>query len=86
MSNSPGGSDNCRGGKINAQKKHNSGYHCRNRDRPYPGLVDGLIKTLMAAVALWWMVFLLLIGMEEEKDAESIQRDSKAPQRKHRAA
>lgn len=47
---------------------------------------DGLIKTLMAAVALWWMVFLLLIGMEEEKDAESIQRDSKAPERKHRAA
>lgn len=47
---------------------------------------DGLIKTLMAAVALWWIVFLLLIGMEEEKDAESIQRDSKAPERKHRAA
>lgn len=47
---------------------------------------DGLIKTLMAAVALWWMVFLLLIGMEEEKDTESIQRDSKAPERKHRAA
>lgn len=47
---------------------------------------DGLIKTLMAAVALWWMVFLLLIGMEEEKDAERIQRDSKAPERKRRAA
>lgn len=42
---------------------------------------DGLIKTLMAAVALWWMVFLLLIGMEEE-DAESIQRASKAQKRK----
>ena len=47
---------------------------------------DGLIKTLMAAVALWWMVFLLLIGMEKEKDAEGIQRDSKAPERKRRAA
>ena len=47
---------------------------------------DGLIKTLMAAVALWWMVFLLLIGMEEEKDAESIQRDSESSQRKRRAA
>ena len=33
---------------------------------------DGLIKTLMAAVVLWWMVFLLLSGMEEEKDVESI--------------
>ena len=40
------------------------------------------IKALMAAVALWWMVLLLLIGMEEEKDAESIQRASKAPKRK----
>ncbi len=47
---------------------------------------DGLIKTLMAAVALWWMVFLLLIGMEEEKDAESIRREAKAPERKRRDA
>ncbi len=47
---------------------------------------DGLIKALMAAVVFWWINLLLLIGMEEEKDAESIQRDSKAPQRKRRAA
>lgn len=39
MSNSSGGSDNCRGGKINAQKIHNSGNHSRNRDRPHLGLV-----------------------------------------------
>lgn len=44
------------------------------------------IKALMAAVTLWWMNLLLLIGMEEEKDAESIQRASKAPERKRRAA
>lgn len=47
---------------------------------------DGLIGILMVAVVFWWMNLLLLIGMEEEKDAESIQRDSKAPERKHRAA
>lgn len=48
---------------------------------------DGLIKTLMAAVTLWWMALLLLIGMEEEeKDAESIRREAKAPERKRRAA
>lgn len=31
---------------------------------------DGLIKALMAAVTLWWMALLLLIGMEEEEKAE----------------
>ncbi len=34
---------------------------------------DGLIKPLMAAVVFWWMNLLLLIGMEEEKDAEDYQ-------------
>ncbi len=34
---------------------------------------DGLIKTLMVAVVFWWMNLLLLIGMEEEKDAEDYQ-------------
>ena len=34
---------------------------------------DGLIKALMAAVVFWWMNLLLLIGMEEEKDAEDYQ-------------
>ena len=33
---------------------------------------DGLIKTLMAAVALWWMALLLLIGMEEEEKEEQV--------------
>lgn len=45
----------------------------------------GMAKAIMAAVALWWMSLLLLIGMEEE-DAESNQRNSKAPQRKHGAS
>lgn len=47
---------------------------------------DGISKIATAAVVFWWINLLLLIGMEEEKDAEHIQRDSKAPERKRRAA
>lgn len=48
---------------------------------------DGLIAILMVAVVFWWMNLLLLIGMEKEKkDAESIRREAKAPERKRRAA
>ena len=46
---------------------------------------DGMFELVGVTIIFWWMNLLLLIGMEE-KDAESIQRDSKAPQRKHRAA
>lgn len=46
---------------------------------------DGMFELVGVTIIFWWMNLLLLIGMEE-KDAESIQRDSKAPQRKRRAA
>ncbi len=34
---------------------------------------DGFSKIATAAVVFWWMNLLLLIGMEEEKDAEDHQ-------------